>query len=192
MAATGRAGKSGVARSQVGRRREHRGKGGRENGAGGGVEPEGVVVLTAVAALDAEAAVRSGGWGPAMSRTGTKAQDARARARAARLALLAERNAQDERIEAAVAAALLAWEDRTAAAAKVEEAERETAAGLALLSREKVLVRDMAALTGIGESVCSRLLKMPAANEPANGMEASEAQKTVRMYLAPPAGSDPP
>ncbi len=103
-----------------------------------------------------------------MSRTGTKEQDARARARA-RLTLLADRNAQDERIEAAVAAALLAWEDRTAAAGKVEEAERDTAAGLALLRREKVSVRDMATLTGIGESVCSRLLKMPAADEPANG-----------------------
>jgi tetratricopeptide (TPR) repeat protein len=88
------------------------------------------VVLTAVAALDAEAAVRTGGWGRAMSRTGTKEQVARARAREARLSLLADRNAQDERIEAAVAAALLAWEDRTTAAAKVEEAERDTAAGL--------------------------------------------------------------
>jgi len=68
------------------------------------------------------------GWGPAMSRTGTKEQDARARARQARLTLLAERNAQDERIEAAVAAALLAWEDRTTAAGKVEDAERDTAA----------------------------------------------------------------
>ncbi len=42
-----------------------------------GVEPEGFVVLTGVAALDAEAAVRTGGWGPALSRTGTKEQDAR-------------------------------------------------------------------------------------------------------------------
>ena len=73
-----------------------------------------------------------------MSRTGTKEQDARARAREARLSLLADRNAQDQRIEAAVAVALLAWEDRTAAAGKVEDAERDTAAGLALLSREKV------------------------------------------------------
>jgi len=168
-------GKSGVARSQVGRRREHRGRGGREIGAGWGVEPEGVVVLTEVAALDAEAAVRTGGWGRAMSRTGTKEQDARARARAARLSLLADRNAQDERIEAAVAAALLAWEDRTAAAGKVEEAERDTAAGLALLRREKVSVRDMATLTGIGESVCSRLLKMPAVDEPANGTGGPDA-----------------
>jgi len=61
VAATGRAAKSGVARVRAGRRREHRGKGGREIGAGWGVEPEEVVVLTAVAALDAEAAVRTGG-----------------------------------------------------------------------------------------------------------------------------------
>jgi len=132
-------------------------------------------VLTGVAALDAEATVRTCGWGRAMSRTGTKEQDARARARAARLALLTERNAQDERIDAAVAAALLAWEDRTAAAGKVEDAERETATGLALLSREKVSVRDMAALTGIGESVCSRLLRMPAVDEPANGAGGADA-----------------
>jgi len=133
------------------------------------------VVLTGVAALDAEAAVRTGGRGPAMSRTGTQEQDARARARQARLTLLAHRNAQDERIEAAVAAALLAWEDRTTAAGKVEEAERDTAVGLALLRREKVSVRDMATLTGIGESVCSRLLKMPAADEPANGIGGADA-----------------
>ncbi len=110
-----------------------------------------------------------------MSRTGTKEQDARARARQARLSLLAHRNAQDERIEAAAAAALLAWEDRTTAVGKVEDAERDTAAGLALLRREKVSVRDMATLTGIGESVCSRLLKMPAANEPANGTGGADA-----------------
>ncbi len=133
------------------------------------------MVLTEVAALGAEAAVRTGGRGPTMSRTGTKEQDARARAREARLTLLADRNAQDERIEAAVEAALLGWEDRTTAAGKVEEAERDTAAGLALLRREKVSVRDMAALTGIGESVCSRLLKMPAADEPANGTGGADA-----------------
>ena len=160
---------------RVGRRREHRGRGAGEIGAGWGVEPNGVVVLTEVAALGAEAAVRTGGWGRAMSRTGTKEQDARARARQARLSLLAHRNAQDERIEAAAAAALLAWEDRTTAVGKVEDAERDTAAGLALLRREKVSVRDMATLTGIGESVCSRLLKMPAANEPANGTGGADA-----------------
>jgi len=93
----------------------------------------------------------------------------------ARVALLIERNAQDERIEAAVAAALLTWQDRVAAAAKVEEAEWRIAAGLALLCREKVSVRDMATLTGPGESVCSRLLKMPAADEPANGTGGADA-----------------
>ena len=97
-----------------------------------------------------------------MSRTGDKAQDARARARASRVALLAERNAQDERIEAAVAQALLAWEDRAAATAKVDEAERQTGRMLEALSREKVPVRDMAAMTGIGVSVCARLLKVAA------------------------------
>jgi len=66
------------------------------------------VALTGVAAPGAEAAVRTGGWAPAMSRTGAKAQDARARARAARLALLVKRNAQGERIEDGVAAVLLA------------------------------------------------------------------------------------
>jgi len=175
VAATGRAGKAGgreePSRSPAGASREGR----REIGAGWGVEPERVVVLTEVAALGAEAAVRTGGWGPAMSRTATKEQDARARAREARLSLLADRNAQDERIEAAVAAALLAWEDRTTAAGKVEDAERDTAAGLALLRREKVSVRDMATLTGIGESVCSRLLKMPAADKPANGTGGADA-----------------
>ncbi len=110
-----------------------------------------------------------------MSRTGTKAQDARARARQARLSLLADRNAQDERIEAAVAAALLAWQDRMTAAGKVEEAERDTAARLALLRREKVPVRDMATLTGIGQSVCSQLLKMPAPDKPANGTGGPDA-----------------
>jgi len=69
------------------------------------------------------------------------------------------------------------WGGRTARRrpGKVEEAERDTAAGLALLRREKVSVRDMAALTGIGESVCSRLLKMPAADEPANGIGGADA-----------------
>ena len=92
-----------------------------------------------------------------------KAQEAKARARTARLKLLVERTAQDERIEAAAAAALLAWQDRTAALAQVEQAERTAAAALVLLGREKVLVREMAALTGIGESACARLLRMPVA-----------------------------
>jgi len=110
-------GREGACRSSAGASREGCG----EIGAGWGVEPEGVVVLTGVAALGAEAAVRTCGWDSTVSRTGTKEQDARARAREARLTLLADRNAQDERIEAAVAAALLGWEDRTAAAGKVEE-----------------------------------------------------------------------
>ncbi len=75
------------------------------------------------------------------------------------------RNAQDQRIEAAVAAVLLAWEARAAAATQVEEAEGDVAKALALLSRERVPVRDMAAMTGIGEPVCIRLLKSSASGD---------------------------
>jgi len=78
---------------------------------------------------------------------------------------MVERNAQDQRIEDAVAAVLLAWQARSAAAAQVEDAERDVAAGLVALSREKVSVRNMAAMTGIGEAVCSRLLKPPATGD---------------------------
>jgi len=95
-----------------------------------------------------------------MGRTATRAQEAKSRAREARLALLAERNAQDERIEDAVAAALLAAEDRAAGLAQVEQAERDAAAALLRLSREKVPMRDMASLTGMAEPVCARLLKL--------------------------------
>ena len=51
------------------------------------------------------------------SRT-NRAHDARARAREARAEMLADRQAQDERIEDAVAAALLAIEDKAAALAR--------------------------------------------------------------------------
>ena len=94
-----------------------------------------------------------------MGRTAIKAQEAKARARTARLKLLVERTAQDERIEDAAAAALLAWQDRTTAQEQIEQAERAAAAALALLGREKVLVRDMAALTGIEPLLCQRLLR---------------------------------
>ncbi len=106
-----------------------------------------------------------------MGRTATRAQEAKTRAREARLTLLVERNAQDERIEDAVAAALLAGEDRSAGLAQIEQAERDAAAALLRLSREKVPVRDMAALTGMAEPVCARLLKLPvdAADTTADG-----------------------
>ncbi len=107
-----------------------------------------------------------------------KAQEAKARARTARLKLLVERTAQDERIEDAAAAALLAWQDRTAAQAQVDQAERTAAAALALLSREKVPVREMAALTGIRESACARLLRSPVAST--DGAPGDAAAKAPR------------
>ncbi len=122
-----------------------------------------------------------------MGRTSIKAQEAKARARTARLKLLVERTAQDGRIEDAAAVALLAWQDRTAAQTQVEKAEQAVAAALVSLGREKVLVREMAALTGIGESACARLLRSPVA--PARGAadnacEASSAGEGSRVDAA--------
>lgn len=121
-----------------------------------------------------------------MGRTSIKAQEAKARARTARLKLLVERTAQDERIEDAAAAALLAWQDRTAAQAQVEKAEQAVAAALVLLGREKVLVREMAALTGIGESACARLLRSPVAppNASDSASEAPSAGEGSRVDAA--------
>ncbi len=141
-------------------------------------------MLTGVAALDAED--RYGWREHVMGRTATRAQEARARARQARLALLVERNAQDERIEDAVAAVLLGWQDREAAQAEVDRAERAVAASLVLLSREKVPVRDMAALTGIEEPVCARLLKLPVQSQPSapNGAQDSGPGEGSRVDAA--------
>ena len=133
------------------------------------------MVLTGIAARDA--GVQQRRREPGMGRTAIKAQEAKARARAARLKLLVERTAQDERIEDAAAAALLAWQDRTTAQGQVEQAERAAAAALALLGREKVLVREMAALSGIGESACARLLRLPL--EPADGTPDDAAGKAA-------------
>src|SRR5664280_2914737 len=109
-----------------------------------------------------------------MGRTATKAQEAKARARQARLALLVER------IEDAAASVLLAWDDRAAAQASVEKAERVAAAALVLLGREKVPVRDMAALTGIGESVCARLLRLPVESHDGTPVGAGSSEDAAR------------
>src|SRR5665647_3336661 len=100
-----------------------------------------------------------------MGRTATKAQAAKARARQARLALPVERNARD---------------DRAAAQASVEKAERVAAAALVLLGREKVPVRDMAALTGIGESVCARLLRLPVESHDGTPVGAGSSEDAAR------------
>jgi hypothetical protein len=74
--------------------------------------------------------------------------------------MLADRQAQDERIEDAMAAALLAIEDRTAAQAQVEREERTLAAALQRLSLESVAIRDVMTMTGLGEKYVTRLLRM--------------------------------
>jgi hypothetical protein len=102
-----------------------------------------------------------------MGRTATRAQDARARAREARWAFLEERNAQDARIEEATIAALLALEDRSAA-------QRGIAAALQQLAAEKLRVQEIAALTGLSEGECSRLLRTPANGTSAGATEAAD------------------
>ena len=92
------------------------------------------------------------------SRT-SRAHDAKARAREARAVMLAERQAQDERIEGAVAAALLAIEDKAAALAQAEREERTLAAALQRLNRESVGVRDIMTMTGLTETHVTRLLR---------------------------------
>ncbi len=109
-----------------------------------------------------------------MGRNATRAQQAKARVREARLVLLSERQAQDERIEEATVRTVLAWEDVTAAQARLDAAERLVGDALAELAKEKVPVAQIVTLTGIGKPQCARLLRLAAA-------EADEA----------PAGSEP-
>jgi hypothetical protein len=95
-----------------------------------------------------------------MGRNATRAQQAKARVREARLVLLAERQAQDERIEDATVRTVLAWEDVLAAQQRLDVAERQAGEALAALGREKVPVAQMVTLTGIQRALCMRLLKM--------------------------------
>ncbi len=98
-----------------------------------------------------------------MGRNATRAQQAKARVREARLLLLAERQAQDERIEEATVRTVLAWEDVTAAQARLDAAERLVGDALVELGKEKVPVAQMVTLTGIGKPQCARLLRLAAA-----------------------------
>lgn len=98
-----------------------------------------------------------------MGRNATRAQQAKARVREARLVLLADRQAQDERIEAATVRTVLAWEDLTTAQARLDAAERRVGDALAELGKEKVPVAQMVTLTGIGKAQCARLLRLTAA-----------------------------
>ena len=98
-----------------------------------------------------------------MGRNATRAQQAKARVREARLVLLSERQAQDDRIEEATVRTVLAWEDAVAAHALLDAAERKAGEALAALGKEKVPVAQMVTLTGIGRPQCARLLRLAAA-----------------------------
>ena len=104
------------------------------------------------------------------SRT-NRAHDAKARAREARTVMLAERQAQDQRIEDAVAAALLAIEDKAAALAQAEQQERTLAAALQRLGRESVGVRAIVTMTGLTETHVTRLLRIKLNAQPDGGAE---------------------
>ncbi len=95
-----------------------------------------------------------------MGRNATRAQQAKARVREARLVLLAQRQAQDERIVEATVRTVLVWEDVMAARARLDTAERRVGDALAALGREKVPVAQMVTLTGIGRPQCARLLRL--------------------------------
>ncbi len=98
-----------------------------------------------------------------------RAHDAKARAREARSLMLQERQAQDGRIEQAVADVLLAIEDRAAAMAQAEQEERTLAAALQSLGQEGVAARDMATMTGLSETYVARLLRVKLEGDRAAG-----------------------
>jgi len=95
-----------------------------------------------------------------MGHNATRTQQAKARVREARLVLLSERQAQDERIEEATVRTVLAWEDVMTVRARLDTAERQVGDALAALGREKVPVAQMVTLTGIGRPQCARLLRL--------------------------------
>jgi hypothetical protein len=64
------------------------------------------------------------------------------------------------RIEVAVAAALLAIEDRAAAQAEAEQQERNLAAALQRLGLESVTIRDTMTMTGLSEKYVTWLLRV--------------------------------
>ncbi len=98
-----------------------------------------------------------------MGHNATRSQQAKSKVREARLGLLSERKAQDERIEQAMVRAVLAWEDAQAAHASLDAAERKAGQALAALGKEKVPVAQMVTLTGIGKPQCARFLRIAAA-----------------------------
>ena len=104
------------------------------------------------------------------SRT-NRAHDAKARAREARAVMLAERQAQDNRIEDAVAAALLAIEDKAVALAEADRQERALAATVQLLGGERVGVGDIVTMTGLTETHVTRLLRAKLDAQPDAGAD---------------------
>jgi len=123
-----------------------------------------------------------------MGRNATRAQQAKARVREARLVLMSERQAQDERMEEATVRTVLAWEDVVTAQARLDAAERQVGDALAALGKEKVPVAQMVTLTGIGRPQCARLLRL-AVTQP-NAAESDCEPGVIQANAAPP-GTEP-
>lgn len=99
-----------------------------------------------------------------MRKTASDAQEARARARARRLALYADRAAKDERIESSVAAVLMATADRDLARQAATRAEQVIGSALRDVLSEGVSIRGAAELCDLTVSEIRRLVR-PLANE---------------------------
>ena len=97
-----------------------------------------------------------------MGRNATRTQQAKARVREVRLLLLTQRQAQDERIEAATVRTVLAWQDMNDVQARLDAAEGRVGHALTELAKEKVPLVQMVVLTGIGRPQCARLLRLAA------------------------------
>ncbi|MEP6649523.1 MAG: hypothetical protein ABJA74_06355 [Lapillicoccus sp.] len=95
-----------------------------------------------------------------MSKTATRMQQGKERARQVRLHRLADMNARDARI-AEAADDLRAMVRRSdAARAYVVQADADAARALARLTGEGVLLRDIVELTGVSGVECRRLLRV--------------------------------
>lgn len=109
-----------------------------------------------------------------MGRNATRAQQAKAKVREARLAWLSQRQEQEQRIEDATVRAVLAWEDVGVVRSQLDAVERHVGDALARLGQEKVTVVQMVALTGIARTQCLRLLKLASTSDPAGATPTTE------------------
>jgi hypothetical protein len=104
--------------------------------------------------------------------TAAQAQAGRDRARERRLKAVRERRlrldpnqlAREQRIDEAAVDVEVAWEERTAAAEAVTEAEVAAAAAIERLLEERLAVKDVVQLTGLDQATVRRLRQLDASD----------------------------